>query len=115
MTNSITAIGVVITFFNAVTVGIVVWNIVYSYNKASDIHKAVSAEDVKYYFRQILTSMIFLVANAIATYTGFLTYIIHPYVSLDTIVYWRAADRFSMFCVACTLLWNSKKYTPFTS
>lgn len=114
MANNITTIGIVITVFNLTTVIIVVWNIIYAYNKASDINKAVSADDVKYYFRQILTSMIFLVANAIATYTGFLTYIMHPYTSLDMIVYWRLADRLSMLCVAVTLLWNSKKYTPLT-
>lgn len=112
MGNNITTVGMVITIFNVATVAIVLWNIIYSYNKASDINKAVSVDDVKYYFRQILTSMIFLVANAIATYTGILTYLLHPYTSLDVIVWWRLADRFSMLCVAITLLWNSKKYTP---
>ena len=115
MGNSITTIGIVITSFNVITVSLVLYNIVYSYNRASDISKAISPDDVKYYFRQILTSMIFLVANAIATYTGFLTYVMHPYTRLDMIVWWRLADRFSMLCVAITLVWNSRKYTPFTS
>jgi len=113
MSSDIFTVGTVITVINVAIIAVLVTNIYQSYSHAADINKARTKLDVDFYFLQVFNSMIFLVANFIALYTGVLTYLIHPYVSLDSIVWWRLADRVGMLVVAINLILIRTKYNPF--
>jgi len=113
MNNNVSTIGIIIAGMNILILILLISNIYLSYRKASDIDKAVSADDVDFYFMQMFNSMVFFVANAIATYTGIIAFIVHPYLTLDSIVMWRLADRFAMLCTAIMLILIRRKYNPF--
>lgn len=113
MNSEISTIGLVITTMNIAIVVLLAKNIVKCYLWATDISKAHTKADVDFYFLLMLASMIFFVANMIAMYTGIKTYIMHPYTSLDGIVWWRLMDRTGMLATSIVLIWIRRRHNPF--
>lgn len=115
MNNEISIIGLVITLLNVSILFLLSYNLVKCYLCATNIDKAQSKTDVDFYFLQMLATMIFFIANAIALYTGILSFLIKPYTQLTDIVWWRLLDRTGMLATSIVLIWQRTKYNPFTS
>ena len=113
MNGNMLTIGVVITTLNVIILVLLTTNIIKSYVRAIDITRAVSKEDLNFYFLQLLASMIFFVANSIALYTGFITYVVTKSDTMSALVYWRLADRTGMLVTAIMLILIRTKYNPF--
>jgi len=114
MNGNMITVGIVITTLNLIILILLTTNIIKSYLRAIDINRAISKEDLNFYFLQLLASMIFFVSNAIALYTGFITYIITKPTTMNALVYWRLADRTGMLVTAILLILIRTRYNPFT-
>ena len=113
MNSNLTAVGIALTVLNVSILVLLIVNIVKSYLRAIDITRAVSKEDLNFYFLQLLASMIFFVANCIALYTGFITYVLTKPSNMNALIYWRLADRTGMLVTAILLILIRIKYNPF--
>lgn len=114
MTNSILAIGSIIALLNLTILVLLTFNVIKCYTTAVDIEKAPTRDEVNFYFLQMFGSMVFFVANAIALYTGALTYLIHKNTNFDSVIWWQIADRTGMLVTAVLLILIRTKFNPFT-